>query len=164
MDERGILNGERGSKVIVASQFTRLLNLFSAELHKRKVSHAAITGAVVGKARVAAKNSFQKDPACRVILLATKAGGVSLTLDQADDVIFLDETFDPDDQTQVEDRADRVSRSNHQVTIWYVRSLDTLEEAIAADNEDMNTMQHALLDGRRGVDRARKLMNYKTKR
>lgn len=165
--ERGIEKGgeKKGGKVILASPSTQLLDLVQVEINRLGIPNTKIHGGVTGKRRQDAKNVFQ-DPnsGVRLILLGTKAGGVSLTLDQADDIVFFGETWDPDDQTQVEDRADRVSRSNHQVTVWYVRSLGTLEEAIAADNESLDKINHELMDGRRGIKRAKQLLHYRSVR
>jgi hypothetical protein len=61
--------------------------------------------------------------------MTTTAGGVAITLDRADTVHILDETWVPDDQEQFEDRAHRASRM-HQVTVYYYRSKDTVEEDI----------------------------------
>jgi SNF2 family DNA or RNA helicase len=60
---------------------------------------------------------------------STTAGGVALTLDRASTAIIMDETWDPDDQEQAEDRVHRASRI-HQVTVYYLRSRDTIEEYI----------------------------------
>lgn len=156
--ERGICrNGWGDSKVLVASQYGAVLELFAEALKKLGVETSSITGSVTGKRRVAAKTNFQAAGGPRVMLLTTKAGGVSLTLDAADDVIFLDETWVPDDQEQVEDRAHRVSRI-HQVTIWYVRSLGSIEHKVATANLTQDEIQKHLLDGRRGVALARQLL------
>ena len=87
----------------------------------------------------------------RVLLLTTTAGGVSLTLDAADDLVVLDETWSPDDQTQVEDRIHRLSRI-HQVTIWKAFSIGTIEESIYRGNMLTEASIRAIMDGQRGVD------------
>ena len=104
-----------------------------------------------------AVDKFQHDDAYPILMLNTKAGGVALTLDRADDIVILDETFIPDDQTQVEDRIHRVSRM-HNVTVHYVRSIGTVEEKIAKKTIDRDNLQKQLLDGARGVSYARKLL------
>jgi SNF2 family DNA or RNA helicase len=63
------------------------------------------------------------------VVLTLKAGGVSITLDAADHVHVIDEDFNPDVQTQFEDRAHRMSRI-HQVTCYYYRTRGTIEEEI----------------------------------
>jgi SNF2 family DNA or RNA helicase len=158
--ERGITKPSQAwgdSKVLVCSQFSSVLSLFAFELTRLGIATSAITGRVKGADRVAAKNAFQGAGGPRVMLLTTKAGGVSLTLDAADDVIFLDETWVPDDQEQVEDRIHRVSRI-HRVTIWYLRSLGSIEHTIATSNLALEDIQKALLDTRRGAGIARQLL------
>lgn len=160
--EQGIAPDEGGdyfgdNKVIIASQFTKMINLFREELEFLGVKSHAITGQIKSAERKDAKDAFQAKGGPRVFFLNTDAGGVSLTLDAADDLIFLDEKWIPDDQEQVEDRAHRVSRM-HQVRIWYLRSLGTIEEQIGQTNENRDSLQKMILDGRRGVDFARKLI------
>ena len=113
---------DAGTKTIVASQFTQFIELLSAELHSKKVKHYVFTGKTTDRDRARIKAEFQSDNGEMVILLNTKSGGVSLTLDAADDVIICDQTWVPDDQEQVEDRAHRISRF-HNVTIWNLASL-----------------------------------------
>lgn len=144
-------------KVVVASQFTSLIDLFEAELNKKGIQTLKITGKVKDKDRQAAAHRWQQVGGPRVFLLNTTAGGVSLTLDSADDLVLLDETFIPDDQEQVEDRIHRASR-NHQVTIHYLRSLETVEETIALTTGSRERLTKRLLDGERGVPFFRKLL------
>lgn len=93
-----------------------------------------------------------------VILLNTHAGGVSLTLDAADDVVIADQTFIPDEQEQVEDRAHRVSR-NHNVTIWNLASLGTIDETIAQMNQERGEAISSILDTQRGITYAKTLVS-----
>jgi SNF2 family DNA or RNA helicase len=144
-------------KVVVASQFTSILDLYETELNKKGIETLKITGKVRDKDRAAAKERWQQDGGPRVFLLNTQAGGVSLTLDAADDLVFLDETWIPDDQEQVEDRIHRASRL-HQVTIHYLRALGTVEEAIALTTGSRERTTKLLLDGERGVGFAKKLL------
>lgn len=162
LDERGIVPDKDGStngdgKVIIVSQFTQLLNMFNRELNEMGVDTLMLTGETKAKDRKAAKDKFQTEGGPRVFILNTMAGGVSLTLDAADDVIFLDEDWIPDNDTQVEDRAHRVSRM-HQVTIWKLRSIGTIDETIGTTSEVRDNAQKILLDGRRGVEYAKKLV------
>ena len=91
-------------------------------------------------------------------MLNTKAGGTSLTLDAADDVIIIDSTFNHDDQEQVEDRAHRLSRMDHNVTVWNLASTNSIDESIARHTFKMDSSIKSILDGPRGVDFARQLL------
>ena len=95
-----------------------------------------------------------------MFFLNTFAGGVSLTLDAADDMVILDETWVPDDQEQLEDRIHRISRGETRspATYWYVRTRGTIEEHIARTTLGKDTIQKRLMDGRRGVALARQLL------
>lgn len=145
-------------KVVVASQFTSILNMYEKELEKLGIPCLKITGQVSQAQRKAAKDQWQAGAGGpRVFLLNTAAGGVSLTLDAADDLVFLDETWIPDEQEQVEDRIHRVSRL-HQVTIHYLRTLGTIEENIALTTGSRERLTKMLIDGQRGVGFAKSLL------
>jgi SNF2 family DNA or RNA helicase len=157
--ERGMAGDEQfgESKVVIASQDTQLVNLFAGELCNYKVESFVLTGETKVQDRKAMADRFQESGGPRVFFLNTYAGGVSLTLDAADDLILIDETWIPDDQTQVEDRIHRVSRI-HNVTIWYLRTLGTIEETIAKTAGGRDAIQRNLIDGQRGVEFAKKLL------
>lgn len=148
------------NKVVIASQFTQFINLIAACLNERGIDHIVLTGETnKGDHFQRAQQQFQNDPSPRVCLLNTMAGGVSITLDRADDLVIMDETWVPDDQEQVEDRIHRTSRTDHQVTIYYVRSEGTIERALAGTNMIKDDRQKRSLDGRRGIEVARQMWN-----
>lgn len=146
-----------GTKVIVASQFTQFIYMLSECLKKKKIDHYVLTGDTEEADRKIIKDSFQDPNGHRVILLNTKAGGVSLTLDLADDVVVCDQTWVPDDQEQVELRAYRVSRE-HRVTVWNLASLGTIDEDVAVINAERSDAIFSILDGQRGVTYVQKLI------
>jgi SNF2 family DNA or RNA helicase len=76
---------------------------------------------------------------------------VSITLDAADDIVLMDETWVPDDQEQVEDRVHRASNVTHQVDVWYVRTKGTIEEGIAQTSAEKAESNHVVLDAQRGL-------------
>lgn len=166
LDERG-LNAETTNhgeitKVIVSSQFSKLLNLFAAELSKLGIETHLFTGDTKDEDRKAIIEDFQNnaDSKVRVLLLTTTAGGVSLTLDRhCDDLILLDETWSPSDTIQLEDRIHRLSNTEHRVTIWKLKTLGTIEESIAATLNKRDADIRSLIDGQRGVETARELLN-----
>ena len=158
LEERGIAKEDWGdSKVVVASQYTKVIELFRSALAAKGIRSHAITGRTKGSERLRQVDEFQAKGGPRVFFINTFAGGVSITLDAADDLVFIDETWIPDDQEQVEDRIHRVSRV-HQVYIHYLRSLGTIEESIGLVTTSRDQMQKYLLDGMRGVEFAKKLI------
>jgi SNF2 family DNA or RNA helicase len=156
---------DAGTKTIVASQFTGFIDALSEYLDSKKIKHFTLTGKTKPDERSYIKNRFQDDSNQdeMVVLINTKAGGVSLTLDAADDVVICDQTWIPDDQEQVENRAYRVSR-NHNVTVWYLASLGTIDEDIAITNVQREDSAKSILDKQRGVIYVRQLIQMTKKR
>lgn len=148
-----------GLKVVVSTQFTKVANALSAWLLDDGVKSYLLTGETRDRAvaaTVAAFNDPEDDvPVC---ILNTMAGGESINLDAcADDVVFMDETYIPDDQEQVENRIHRMSRI-HQVNVWYLRSRGTIDEDICRITGAREGAVKARLDGSRGIEVARKIM------
>jgi SNF2 family DNA or RNA helicase len=141
---------EGGGKVIIASQFTKFVYAISKALQEKGYEHYILTGKQNDAERKAAQEGFQSEGGHGIFLLNTKAGGVSLTLDTADDVVICDSTYNPDDQEQVEDRAHRVSRM-HNVTIWYLASRGTIDESIYRLTWERERATKGIIDGQRGV-------------
>lgn len=167
LEERGIEPegqlSEDVHKVVVASQFTTLINLWANTLEEKGIECVRITGDVKDRHRAAAQQQFQGDDCVRVCLINMTAGGVSITLDAADDVVLMDETWVPDEQEQVEDRVHRASNVEHQVDVWYVRTKGTIEEDIAKANEAKAVNNHVVLDAQRGLRFAAERFGAKVK-
>jgi SNF2 family DNA or RNA helicase len=155
--ERGIAGDDRQGedKIVIASQFTEVINSLGDYLDSINVEHMKITGQVRESERVVVTDTFQAAGGPRVLLMNTKAGGVSITLDAfCDELIIIDETWVPDDQLQLEDRIHRVSRI-HQVMIYQLITNQSIDEYIKRVTEGKRSITDMLLDGRRGVDLAR---------
>jgi SNF2 family DNA or RNA helicase len=144
---------EGNNKVVIGSQFTSMIKLWSNELNRLGIPNFALTGETSDKDREWMGNEFQKpDSRVRVFFLNTNAGGVSITLDAADDMVIMDETWVPDEQEQLEDRIHRTSRVDHYVNIYYVRTKGTIEEEIAESNAAKDLTQKTILDGDAAVE------------
>jgi SNF2 family DNA or RNA helicase len=158
--ERGIAGDARegDGKIVIASQFTEIVDSLEKFLAEIKVPTMKITGAVKESRRLEVTQDFQSVGGPRVLLMNTMAGGVSITLDEhCDELIIIDETWVPDDQEQLEDRIHRVSRI-HQVMIYRLLTTDTVDEEIDGVNIAKDQVQKQLLDGRRGVELAKRLL------
>lgn len=165
--------GDPQDKVIITSQFTSLLSLFEqemshlwgkSEMWAERYGSCSITGAVTGKRREETIDAFNQPvgpakagrPNPHVMFLNVKAGGVAITIDSADHMFGVDETWNPDDEIQVEDRIHRVSKPR---PVFYhkLRSIGTIEARIAKTNAEMAADARYVLDGRRGVEYQRRI-------
>lgn len=153
---------EDAPKFIIASQYTQIVDGIRELFTTMKVPTLSITGKVTGVMRDMAVKSFQSPGGPKILLLNTKAGGASLTLDAyCDEMFVLDETWVHDDQVQLMGRIDNRSGEIRPRIIHYIRTRDTIEEGIAEANDDQNVMQSKILDGRRGVEYALRLIRRK---
>lgn len=134
-------------QIVVFSQFSTVVNMVCNYLENHGVRAARLTGATSAKERTQLQADFQ-DSRYSVLCMTTTAGGVAITLDNADTVVFMDETWDPGDQEQAEDRVHRASR-NHQVTSYYLRTKGTIEEYIARVLTGKENVNNIILDLRR---------------
>ena len=173
--ERGITGSPKadfapetdGFKFVIASQFNEILDSIAMSLDKAKIGHLRIDGSVSGERRGKVIDQFNRDTRSdlsepRILLLNSKAGGESIDLDaQCDEMVILDETFMADDQIQLEGRINNRSGRVAPRTWWYVRTEGTVEENMHNINQGQHSLQHRLLDGRRGVETALHIISGK---
>lgn len=149
MDEAGMFDEGSERKQLIFSQSREMVRYTARRLREQGLDVEIISGK--DNAKSAQRNDlidrFQNGD-LRCLVIVTTAGGVSLTLDAADEVHLLDEMWDPGDDAQAEDRAHRVSRI-HQVTIYIYRSIGTIDQDVA-DAKEAKAASHSLvLDVRR---------------
>lgn len=160
LDVRGILDGSHGPKLVVASEFVEFLDALCGRLKHDKVRYLRIDGKTPEKQRDAIMEEWQAtmNDTLRVLVVSSKAAGISITLDSADELHIMDEMWNPEENEQLEDRIHRASRM-HQVTIFYYRTEGTIDYAKAHSVEMKRRAQHAVLDGARGVQYVREMMS-----
>ena len=96
-----------GHRILVFSQFTRMLSLISDGLTENGIAHISLTGAT--QDRQAKCDAFEAG-AADVFLLSLKAAGTGLNLVSADTVIHYDPWWNPTAQAQATDRAYRIGQ------------------------------------------------------
>ena len=136
-----------GQKMIVFSQYRTVID----NLHKRYEDRSVkLTGLTPTGERQALVDKFQTDRSCRVFFSTIKAGGVGLTLTEADCVVFTDLSWTPADHAQAEDRAWRIGQKNN-VNVYYLITPDTIEEKIWKMLKRKETMINQILEGKAKV-------------
>ena len=159
LEERGITTGRGRRKVVIASQFNEFLWVVCDRLDDAKVPYHLMTGATSDTKRDAMMDAFQARGGPRVFVLNGKAGGVSITLDAADEMHQLDEMYPPEANEQLHRRIFRRSRV-HKAHIIYYRSMGTIDENIAGSVGAKLHQQLKAMDGRRGRSVVRELVKY----
>jgi SNF2 family DNA or RNA helicase len=159
LDSRGFIESDafadNTAQVVIVSQFSKVLHWLKEELNDRNIDCSVLDGSTSDNARVSVQERFQSGN-LRIVLLSGSMG-VGINLDKADDLIMFDSPYDPDRVEQIEDRVHRAS-SNHHVTIWNLIAIDTIDEAIMEKVSNRYQTTRELMDGSRGVEFARKVL------
>jgi len=116
-------------KILVFSQFVRMLKLIKDELIRDKIDFEYLDGQSSKKQREESVNRFQENPECRVFLISLKAGGVGLNLTAADYVYIVDPWWNPAVENQAIDRTHRIGQGK-KVFAYRMICKNTVEEKI----------------------------------
>lgn len=136
---------KEGSKVLIFSQMTRMLDILQDYLHFRGYSYERLDGSVRGDERNNAVKNFNSDDSTFIFLLSTRAGGLGLNLTSADTVIFYDSDWNPQQDLQAQARAHRIGQEK-EVTVIRLVSSNTVEEIILARAFAKLKLKHSVLD------------------
>jgi superfamily II DNA or RNA helicase len=116
-------------KILVFSQFVKMLDIVQEKLKENEIEYAYLDGKTSLKEREARVNEFQNDQAKRVFLISLKAGGTGLNLTAADYVYILDPWWNPAVENQAIDRCYRMGQEKH-VIAYRMVCTNTIEEKI----------------------------------
>ena len=127
---------EEGRRVLLFSQFARMLALIEEQLQERQIKYCKLTGQTRDRENVIDKF---RSGAVSLFLISLKAGGVGLNLTEADTVIHYDPWWNPAAENQATDRAHRIGQDKP-VFVYKLITENTVEEKILA----MQARKHAL--------------------
>ncbi|TRY50210.1 Bromodomain/HAS/DEXDc/SNF2 domain containing protein [Cryptosporidium tyzzeri] len=120
----------QGSRVLLFSQMTRLLDIIDDYLRWCGYPYCRIDGSTPGIERQERIDIFNKEGSEKLIfLLSTRAGGIGINLATADVVILFDSDFNPQMDLQAMDRAHRIGQKKP-VTVYRFVTEKTVEERI----------------------------------
>ena len=131
-----------GQRVLVFSQFVRMLKLLEQYLRDESIDYNYLDGST--KHREAVVKEFQEGTA-PVFLISLKAGGVGLNLTAADNVVIFDPWWNPAAEEQAADRAHRIGQDKP-VSVYKMITRGTVEEKILALQEKKREMAGALFE------------------
>ncbi len=134
-----------GRRVLVFSQFVRLLERLAQRLDAAKITHLTLDGSTPASERARRVERFQRGEAS-VFLLSLKAGGTGLNLTAADHVIHLDPWWNPAVEDQASDRAHRIGQDKT-VTIVRMVAQDTIESHVLALHDEKRALSRGVLEG-----------------
>jgi hypothetical protein len=138
---------ESGHRVLVFSSFTEMLGIMREALDARKRPYSYLDGATKNRSKVL--DDFRCEDGPPVFLMSLKAGGVGLTVTEADYVVLYDPWWNPAIERQAIDRTHRIGQTKP-VTAYRLVTLGSVEEKIQA----LQTRKQALADSVVSTDAA----------
>ncbi|MDX2090749.1 MAG: DEAD/DEAH box helicase [Kofleriaceae bacterium] len=139
MVKNGLADGRR---ILIFSQFARMLGLISEGLLARGIGHVALTGHTPDRQKPI--DAFQQGRA-DVFLISLKAGGAGLNLVGADTVIHYDPWWNPAAQAQATDRAHRIGQTKP-VFVHDLIVAGSVEERMLSLQKHKRQLANAILD------------------
>ncbi|KAJ2849193.1 putative ATPase, partial [Coemansia brasiliensis] len=100
----------RGHRVLIFSQFSRVLDILECYAELRKWRFCRIDGSVGQVDRQAAIVKFNTDVEIPLFFLTTRSGGLGINLTSADTVVIFDSDWNPQQDLQAQDRVHRIGQ------------------------------------------------------
>lgn len=126
-----IIKEESDRKILVFSQFTKVLKIIEKRLGEENISYSYLDGKTDAKDRIKLVEEFNNSETKKVFLISLKAGGTGLNLTSASMVVHFDPWFNPASEDQASDRAHRIGQKNV-VDVIKLISQNTVEEKVIA--------------------------------
>lgn len=138
---------EEGRRILLFSQFTRMLALIEGELKRIGLNYVILTGDTVDRETPVRRFQAGEVP---IFLISLKAGGVGLNLTAADTVIHFDPWWNPAVENQATDRAHRIGQDKR-VFVYKLIVAGSIEERILALQERKAELADGILSDDRGI-------------
>lgn len=132
-----------GHRILIFSQYTKMLARIRERLAARQRAHFLLTGETPIEDRVALCDRFNAGEV-DLFLISLKAGGTGLNLATADTVILYDSWWNPAVEQQAADRAHRLGQQSP-VEVIKLLMTGTIEEKMAELQDRKATMIDAVL-------------------
>ncbi|KAN0022513.1 hypothetical protein ACTFIU_004707 [Dictyostelium citrinum] len=135
-----------GHRVLIYSQFTKMINILEDFMIFRKYKYLRLDGSSKLDDRRDMVDDFQSDPSIFAFLLSTRACGIGINLTSADTVIFYDSDWNPTVDEQAQDRAHRLGQTRP-VTVYRLITKGTIEEKILKRAKQKHQIQSIVIAG-----------------
>nr|AML25532.1 ATP-dependent chromatin remodeler iswi-1 [Euschistus heros] len=143
---------EQGSRVLVFSQMTRMIDILEDYCYWRGYNYCRLDGNTPHEDRQRQINEFNEEDSKKFIfMLSTRAGGLGINLATADVVILYDSDWNPQMDLQAMDRAHRIGQKK-QVKVFRMITENTVEEKIVERAEIKLRLDKLVIQQGRLVD------------
>jgi SWI/SNF-related matrix-associated actin-dependent regulator of chromatin subfamily A member 5 len=120
----------RGSRVLIFSQMTRMIDILEDYCIYRNYGYCRIDGNTSGDDRESQIDDYNSEGSDKfVFLLSTRAGGLGINLYTADIVVLYDSDWNPQMDLQAMDRAHRIGQKK-EVQVFRFATENSIEEKV----------------------------------
>lgn len=120
----------QGSRVLIFSQMSRVLDIMEDYSVMRGYQYCRIDGSTAHEDRIQAIDDYNKEGSEKFLfLLTTRAGGLGINLTTADVVVLFDSDWNPQADLQAMDRAHRIGQTK-QVYVFRFVTESAIEEKV----------------------------------
>ena len=140
-----IINDSSDEKILVFSQFTKVLEVIGKRLNEENISYSYLDGKTSAKDRVKLVEEFNTNNN-KVFLISLKAGGTGLNLTSANIVVHFDPWWNPAVEDQASDRAHRIGQKNV-VNVIKLIAKGTAEERVINLQETKKELIEDIING-----------------
>lgn len=140
---------EQGSRVLIFSQMSRVLDILEDYCFFRDYEYCRIDGSTAHEERIAAIDDYNDPESDKFIfLLTTRAGGLGINLTSADIVILYDSDWNPQADLQAMDRAHRIGQKKQVHVFRFVTENAVEEKVIERATQKLRLDQLVIQQGR----------------
>lgn len=140
-----IINDSSDQKILVFSQFTKVLEVIGKRLNEENISYSYLDGKTSAKDRVKLVEEFNTNNN-KAFLISLKAGGTGLNLTSANIVVHFDPWWNPAVEDQASDRAHRIGQKNV-VNVIKLIAKGTAEERVINLQETKKELIEDVING-----------------
>lgn len=140
---------KQGSRVLIFSQMSRLLDILEDYCVFRQYQYCRIDGGTAHEDRISAIDEYNKPGSEKfVFLLTTRAGGLGINLTTADTVVLYDSDWNPQADLQAMDRAHRIGQTKQVVVYRFVTDSAIEERVLERAAQKLRLDQLVIQQGR----------------
>ncbi|WP_443661780.1 SNF2 helicase associated domain-containing protein [Clostridium sp.] len=141
---------EQGHRILIFSQFTRVLKNIASRLDDKGINYMYLDGSIKAEKRVKMVKSFNEGES-QIFLISLKAGGTGINLTGADMVIHFDPWWNPAVEAQATDRAHRIGQKKT-VEVIKLIARGTIEEKIFKLQEKKKEITQSVINDETGAE------------
>lgn len=140
---------EQGSRVLIFSQMSRVLDILEDYCYLRDYEYCRIDGSTSHEEHIEAIDDYNKPDSDKFIfLLTTRAGGLGINLTSADIVVLYDSDWNPQADLQAMDRAHRIGQTKQVMVFRFVTENAIEEKVIERAAQKLRLDQLVIQQGR----------------